>query len=221
MEENKQSFKEGLKNWMSPDARQSRADFLKSISSYIIIGIILLIVLFVVPVISGGIAAEDFGFYLPKTKGGWIIFWCIRIGTVIGNLAIFFLFKQQAKINMKNNENYKKANLLLNKMNGKQGFIPRSPSKMNKNEYLVKGITITVFTAAESIIIGSLALGFDFMTFLSCLTSSVTAVAFGWWTMVKNEVYWSEEYLRYAEYVVEKQKVAENGQEELNNGNPM
>ena len=39
------------------------------------------------------------------------------------------------------------------------------------------------------------------VTFLSCITSSITAVLFGIVAMIKDEVYWTEEYLAYAEYV--------------------
>lgn len=200
MEEERRSFKEAIKDWMSVDSRVERGKFIKSISAYIIIFVILLLILFVVPIISGGIQADDFDYYLPKSLAGWIVFWAIRIGTVIGNIAVFILFKQQAKINSQNNAQYLEAKRLLEANVGAKGFIPRSPSQMNRSEYLIKGTTLVMFTAAESIIIGTLVLNFDFITFLSCLTSSVTAVLFGFWTMIKNEVYWTDEYLSYAKY---------------------
>lgn len=203
--EEKSNIKEAIKGWMSVDARNKRSEFIKSISAYIIIGIILLLVLFVVPVISGGIQAENFDYYLPKTTAGWIVFWAIRGGTVIGNIAVFILFKQQAKINCQNNPNYLEAKRLLEAKNGAKGFIPRSPSQMNRSEYIFKGGTLFVFTAAESIMIGTLVLNFDFITFLSCFTSSITAILFGFWTMIKNEVYWSDEYLSYARYMIKQE----------------
>lgn len=204
---------ETLKNLIAPtqEVRQKRIEMFKNFALYMVIIIILLIVLFVVPFIAGGINAEDFGYYLPKSTAGWIVFWAIRGGTVVGNIAVFALFKSQAKINSKNHPNFIEANELLNAQNGKQGFIPRSPKSMNKREWLSKGITMIVFTAAESIVIGSLVLNFDIMTFLSCLTSSVTAVLFGIVTMLKNEVYWTEEYLLYAKYITSQEKEAQNG----------
>lgn len=182
------------------EERQARNEKLKSISGYLIIAIILLLVMFVVPVIAGGIYG-DLGYYLPSSMIGWIVFWAIRGGTIVGNIAVFILFKQQARINSANHPNYIKAQNILNRQNGRKGFVPRSPHQMNRSEYLTKGITMTVFTAAESITIGFMVISFDFVTLLSCGTSSITALLFGWWTMVKNEVYWTEEYLLYAKYV--------------------
>lgn len=203
--EERSGLRETVKGWMSVEARTERAEFVKSISAYIVIFIILLLVLVVVPIISGGIQAEDFGYYLPKSTAGWVVFWAIRLGTVIGNVAVFVLFKQQAKVNCANNSQFKEANSLLEKNLGKKGFIPRSPREMNRNEYIYKMGSLIIFTAAESIVIGTLTLNFDFITFLSCLTSSVTAVIFGFWTMIKNEVYWTEEYLQYAKYVTKQE----------------
>lgn len=210
--EEKAGIKEAIKDWMSLDKRTARGEFVKSISGYIIIFVILLLVLFVVPIISGGITASDFGYYLPKSTVGWIVFWFIRIGTVIGNIATFILFKQQAKLNSKSNPNFLEAKRLLEKKNGEHGFIPRSPKEMDLKEYLVKGTTLAIFTAAESIIIGTLIIDFDFVTFLSCLTSSTTAVLFGFWTMVKNEVYWTEEYLQYAKYITKQEPIKEENE---------
>lgn len=46
------------------------------------------------------------------------------------------------------------------------------------------------------------------MTFLSCMTSSVTAILFGIVAMIKDEVYWTEDYLLYAQYVVDETEKA-------------
>lgn len=205
-----------LKNFIAPDSqtRQERNEKFRSVSGYLIIAIILLLVMFVIPIIAGGIYG-DLGYYLPKSSLGWIVFWAIRLGTIVGNIATFILFKQQAKMNSRNNPNYLKAQELLNKQNGRKGFVPRSPHQMNRNEYVTKGISMVLFTAAESITIGFMVVNFDFVTLLSCGTSSITAVLFGWWTMVKNEVYWTEEYLLYAQYVEQQNPTIVEAKEQL------
>lgn len=198
-----------LKSLIAPDitTRKKRLDTFKSVASYLVIAVILLLVLCVIPFIAGGINAQDFNYYLPKSMVGWIVFWSIRIGTLVGNIAVFALFKAQAKTNSKDNPNYIRARELLDKLNGAKGFIPQSPKMYQTKAWLTKGISMIVFTAAESIVIGSLVLDFDLMTFMSCLSSSITAVLFGIVTMIKDEVYWTDEYLLYAEYITKQELV--------------
>ena len=194
---------EKLKNWIAPtiDQRTQRLNTFKQYAFYGIITVILIIVLFIVPLLSGGINANDFGYYLPKSIRGWIVFWAIRGGTVAGNMCVYGLFKGQAKTNAKDHPNFKKANEILNKLYGTKQFIPHSPKQKNTKDWLTKGIVVLFTTAAESIVIGSLIFNWDMVTFLSCVTSSITAVLFGIVAMIKDEVYWTEEYLAYAEYV--------------------
>lgn len=120
-----------LKSLIAPDidTRTKRLETFKQYAFYGIIAIILMIVLFIVPILAGGINAKDFGYYLPKSTPGWIVFWAIRLGTVAGNMCVYGLFKAQAKTNAKDHPNYIKANELLEKMNGKKGFIPISPKQ--------------------------------------------------------------------------------------------
>lgn len=211
---------EKLKSFIAPtiDQRTKRLETFKQYAFYGIIAVILVIVLFVVPLLSGGINANDFGYYLPKTLRGWIVFWAIRGGTVAGNMCVYGLFKGQAKTNAKDHPNFIKANEILNKLYGTKQFIPHSPKQKNIRDWLTKGIVVLITTAAESIVIGSLIFNWDTVTFLSCITSSITAVLFGVVAMIKDEVYWTEEYLAYAEYVskeVEKEEKQEQVEPEI------
>lgn len=194
---------EKLKSWIAPDidTRTRRLETFKQYAFYGVITIILVIVLFIVPLISGGITANDFGYYLPKSLRGWIVFWAIRAGTVAGNMCVYGLFKAQAKTNAKDHPNFIKANEMLNKLYGTKQFIPHSPRQKAVKDWTTKGLIVLGTTAAESIVIGSLIFNWDMVTFLSCITSSITAVLFGIVAMIKDEVYWTEEYLAYAEYV--------------------
>lgn len=197
---------EKLKSWVAPsiDQRTKRLETFKQYAFYGVITVILVIVLFIVPLISGGINANDFGYYLPKSVRGWIVFWAIRAGTVAGNMCVYGLFKAQAKTNAKDHPNFIKANEVLNKLYGTKQFIPHSPRQKSVRDWTTKGVIVLLTTAAESIVIGSLIFNWDMVTFLSCITSSITAVLFGIVAMIKDEVYWTEEYLAYAEYVAKK-----------------
>ena len=192
-----------VRNLIAPtiDVRKQRLETFKTYVYYGIIGVILLLTTVLIPFLAGGITEQGFDYYVPKTTSGWVIFWAIRIGTVLGNIAVYGLFKAQAKTNVRYDDNYIKACELLNKLNGEKGFIPMSPKKKAAKDWTTKGIFMVMTTAAESIVIGTLIINFDFITFLSCLSSSITAIIFGIVQMVKDEVYWTDEYLLYAEYI--------------------
>ena len=201
-----------LKDAVAPtrEIRKKRVDAFKAVAYYMVISVILLLVTVLVPFLAGGINAQDFNYYIPETTEGWIIFWAIRAGTVVGNVTVYGLFKAQAKTNVKYDPEYKKACELLNKLNGEEGFIPMSPKQKTAKDWITKGLFMTLTTASESIVIGTLIFNFDIVTFISCLSSSITAVLFGIVQMVKDEVYWTEDYLLYAEYVTEQLKKTES-----------
>jgi hypothetical protein len=83
----------------------------------------------------------------------------------------------------------------------KEIFVPRSPARMNAGDYTKKIIAIIVSTFLASITLTSLILSFSWMTLLSCLVSIIITLCLSWVTMLKNEQYWCEEYLLYAEMI--------------------
>lgn len=194
-----------IRSLIAPDVekrKELRATF-KEISYYLLIGIISIIAVFVIPLLSGCVQG-DFKMNFPTTTEGWIIYWAISGGSAAGNISIFVLFKLQAKTNSRGHPNFIKACDILSKLNGQEGFIPRSPAQMNAKSYASKVTAILVSSVSSFVVISSLAISFDFVTFLSCLISAVMAIAFGWVTMIKDETYWTEEYLLYAEYITKK-----------------
>lgn len=201
-----------VKNILAPDVETQlkRNETIKRYSAYFIIALITLLVLFVGPIIAGGITGEGWDYYLPKSLMGWVVFWSIRAGTIVGNIALYILFKSQAKINSQNHPNYIEANTLLEKSDKMKDFVPQSPKEKMAKDYSFKMVFMVLFTLGESVVIGSLAIAFDLVTFFSCLTSSFSALLFGWWAMVKDEMYWQDEYLRYAKYVTEKKVTEED-----------
>ena len=82
--------------------------------------------------------------------------------TAIANISLLVLFKLQAKKNARSNDNFKKANEILNKLAGKKEvFIPRSPARMDASDYSKKVLAIIVSTVTASITLTSLILSFD------------------------------------------------------------
>ena len=126
-------------------------------------------------------------------------------GASFGNVSLLILFKMQAKRNVANNENYIKANDILNTLaREKAVFIPRSPSQMNAKDYVGKSIGIVFSTVGSFLVISSVIINFDVVTLISTIVSATIALCMSWVTMLNNEEYWTGEYLLYAENLKEK-----------------
>ena len=207
MAETSQEPNNGLKAIFAPDVedRRKAGEKIKDVAFYLIIGIVSIVVLTVVPLLSGCIEG-DFRMNFPQTTEGWILYWTMNGATTLSNLAIFILFKLQAKTNAKKHPNYIRARELLSKANGKKGFVPRSPKAMDAKDYTTKGLAIIAGSLWSFVAISSLIISFNFITLISVGVSTLMSIIFGWVTMLKNEVYWTDEYLLYAEYIIEKEK---------------
>ena len=201
-----------LENFVAPDieARKVIKKTLNDSAYYIIIGLISMLTTFVPPLFMGCLSS-DIGLAFPKTIEGWILWGIMNGATAIANISLLVLFKLQAKKNARSNDNFKKANEILNKLAGKKEvFIPRSPTRMDASDYSKKVLAIIVSTVTASITLTSLILSFDWLTLLSCLISIIITVCISWITMINNEIYWTEEYILYAEMVEKNAKINEN-----------
>lgn len=201
---NKEDF--SLKKLVAPDV-EARKEIRKTINDsayFIIIGLISLLAVFIPPLFMGCLSS-DIGLAFPKSLEGWILYIIMNASTAIANISLLVLFKLQAKKNARKDPNYIRANEILNKLAGtKEIWIPRSPAKMNAGDYTRKILAIVVSTITASITLTSLILSFDWMTLLSCLVSIIITLCISWITMINNEIYWTEEYILYAEMLEKK-----------------
>ena len=152
-----------LKSMITPNV-EDRKEIRKTINDsayFIIIGLISLLVIFIPPLFMGCLSS-DVGLAFPKTTEAWILYIILNGSTAIANISLLVLFKLQAKKNARNNENFKQANEILNRLAGKKEvFIPRSPARMDLGDYTKKIIAIIVSTLTASITLTSLILSFD------------------------------------------------------------
>lgn len=140
----------------------------------------------------------DAGWNLPKDTKGWVVFITIRAIVSFLNVFIFASFINQGKLNVSDNENYKKAQQLLAKVKNKE-YIPRSPRKFNAKEYGQKGVTVFLSTAASLVALTQAILSYDWVALLTYALTVTGSIVFGIFEMKKVEVYWTVEYLEYAE----------------------
>lgn len=210
---------ETLRDIIAPsvDARVKVRTKINDYAYYAIIVIVTMLVMFIPPLLIGSVRG-DIGMLFPKDVTGWVLWGIINGSTAIGNMSILVLFKLQAKKNCRNNANFIRANEILQECTReKQIFIPRSPRSMNRKEYFSKGLFIVIGSVTSFTTISAILLSFDIVTLISTVISATTSLCVSWATMVKNEEYWCEEYLLYAEYIKKKlypeteEKEAEDG----------
>lgn len=183
---------------------------LRQFTYYIIIAAISLLTIVVFPLIGSGssISIEE---CFPTTKIGWTIYIIERALVIIMNLTIFTSFIQQAKVNIKDNPNFKKANEILQRHRPKE-YKPRSESKYLGQTYTTKGISLALTTVASLFVIGSAILNYDYMILIATTFSVVTTIVMGVIQMRKTELYYTTEYYDYANYIEQENK----NQEEKN-----
>lgn len=197
-----------LKKLIAPDveARKEIRKTLNDSAYFIIIGLISLLAVFIPPLFMGCLSS-DIGLAFPKNMEGWILYIIMNVSTAIANISLLVLFKLQAKKNARNNENFKRANDILNRLAGKKEiWVPRSPARMDAGDYTKKISAIIISTFTASITLTSLILSFDWMTLLSCLVSIIITLCVSWITMINNEIYWTEEYVLYAEMIEKREQ---------------
>ena len=162
---------------------------------YGLVGVISLVVLIFIPMIG---SEAGIGFNLPTTPAGWCIYVITKLLISILNMLIFYCFMEQAKINVKDNEQYKKANEILNRLKKKKDYKPRNPKKWESSQYRTKGITIFLSTAFSTIALTNAILKYDYVSLLTYLLVLIIGVIFGVLQMKLAEAYWTKEYYEYA-----------------------
>lgn len=180
---------------------------------YIVIAILSFLALTFLPLLGStvGLALN-----IPTTVAGWIVYVVTKLIVCILNMMIFHSFVKQAKINVRNDKNFKDANEIL-EVNKPKGYVPRSPHKFLGIIYGKKGTTVFISSLLSVVALGQALLTFDFASFISYLLTIIMGCVFGFLTMKQNEVYWTSEYLDYARKVKEDLEVAEKERTEQGN----
>ena len=146
----------------------------------------------------------DVGFKLPNTTAGWIVYITTKILVAIINILIFHCFQEQAKVNVKDIEEYKKANEIL-RVAKKKVKIPRSPHAWVTKQYLVKGVIIFLTSILSAFALTNAILTFNLTEMLTYIFTVVMGLIMGVISMKGAEHYWTIEYYEYA-LLIEKEE---------------
>lgn len=145
------------------------------------------------------------GIQFPDSTLGRCAYFLIRGLVAVLVFMIFVLFDMQGKTNVLEDPKYLEAYNLLNTIESKE-YIPVSPAKYKAKTYGVKAVTLSVTTAVSACIIMEMVLTYNWSLLASYGLSILTALINGLIQMKKAEIYWTEEYLKYAHYIKKKEE---------------
>lgn len=180
---------------------------------YFIIGIVSLIALVFLPMIGTSVGLA---WAVPDTLIGWIVWITLKLIIAAINVIIFHCFMCQAKVNVKDNEDYKKALEIMALTLEDKEFQPLSPTAWSRRQYGSKGISIFFTTALSTVALSQAILTFDWVTMLTYLFTIILGLIFGVLQMKTAEEYWTVEFYQYA---VKRQKEFKENEEKQKQSN--
>lgn len=187
----------------------------KNYQGYILILILSLISVFFLPMLGSEIGLA---FNFPNTAAGWFVYVVTKLCIVLINMLLFDQFVKQAKINVKDNENFLKAEEIF-QSNQKQEEEILPPTAFLSKLYKRKGIKVAAMTALSVVGLASAALTFDWVSMLTYLFTIVGGIIYGLMTMAAVEEYWTNDYYKLALREEKKRTAAQNLTEETQNDN--
>ena len=165
---------------------------------YILIVIASFAALTILPLLGSDVDAK---WDLPTSHKAWVVFITLRLIISFLNVFIYASFINQGKLNIVDNENYKKANEILRKIRKHKGYTPRSPMRFNARVYGWKGVTVFGSSTLALVALEQAFLQFSYKSLIVYASTVGMAIFWGIFEMKKVEIYWTVEYLDYAERV--------------------
>ena len=176
----------------------------KQYGNYIVIGLVSLLAVTFLPFIGSSFTGA---IELPKSWLDWCVFIFSRVIVAVLNIIIFNSFLSQAKINIKDDVNFIRANEIMSRITKQFKVQPRSPRKYLGAAWTRKGTTIFVSSILSSFVLAEAILNFNLTLFLSYSFTILMGCIFGYMQMNDAEAYWTNEYLIYA--INEEERVKE------------
>lgn len=187
----------------------------KQYQNYVIIGVISVIALFFLPMLG---AEVGLAWNIPTTMAGWVVYVISKLLVAVINILIFHCFIQQGKVNSLNNPQFLEAQRLLGDIKDSEGELTRSPQEILSSVYGKKAATIFITSMLSAVGLTQAILTFDVVSMLTYLFTIILGIIFGLLQMSEMEIYWTQEYLRYAKRKV-KEQLEKDQREVLNQRN--
>ena len=168
---------------------------LKLYQGYFIIGILSLVCVFFLPMLGSSVGLA---FAFPNTWAGWFIWVVSKLAIVLINMLLFDQFVRQAKINIKDNENYVKAQSIFDALETPEEEYLPGPNEYLHRLYRSKGTKVMITSALSVFAFSNALLTFNWITMLTYLFTVTTGIIYGWITMLSVEDYWTDTYYKLA-----------------------
>jgi hypothetical protein len=136
------------------------------------------------------------GFVLPNTAAGWIVYFVTKSAIVAINVLIFDQFMRQAKVNVRDNELYLKAEAMLLDAHEDEKLLPTS--ELIAKMYRSKIVSTIIFSILGVFGFTQAILTFDYVQMLSYTITIVIALVFGWVSMNQAEEIWTVHHYKWA-----------------------
>lgn len=162
--------------------------------NYLIIAVLSFISVFFLPMLGSSVGM---GFILPTTAAGWVVYLITKICIVLINLLIFDQFIKQAKVNVKDNPYFQKAEAILMEQRKEDEEILPATTYIHKM-YHKKAALTAIFTALGVFGFTNAILTFDWVSMLSYLFTVILGLVMGFINMKEAEEIWIEKHYRYA-----------------------
>lgn len=151
---------------------------------------------------------------IPSSTFELIAYLLIRGLVAVMVFTIFVLFDMQGKNNILDDPAYLEAYNLLNTVEDKE-YKPISPKAYKIKTYGFKAISLSITTALSAMVIMEMVLTYNWSYLLAYGLSMITALISGVMQMKKAEIYWTEEYPKWAHYIIK--HLNDKNKQELNN----
>ena len=178
-------------------------EYFKKFRYYATIAILSLFSLLFLPMIG---SEAGLGWKTPDTVTGWIVYVTTKIIASSLNVMIFHCFVEQGRQNIHDDDRYKAARDMLLEIEDAQEVNPVGPSEWRRHVYGKKGLTIFITSLLSVIGLTQAVLTFDWISMLTYLFTVIMGIIFGVLQMNETEIYWTEEFPRYAKTIKMRQE---------------
>lgn len=170
---------------------------------YILIGVISFLALAFLPMLG---STQDISWGLPQTSAAWAVWIMSRVAASVLNVLIYHCFIRQGELNTRKNEDRKKAEKMLNKLDKNKEKKPIGPAKFLARQYIRKVPMIAASTFLSLLAFGPALLVFDFVVLIAYLFGVIISIVFGILEMKHVEEYYTVGLLEYAEWKVQNEE---------------
>lgn len=163
--------------------------------NYLIIAVVSLVAVFVLPFWGTEVGMT---FNVPTTASGWVVFIASKVMIAAINMLLLYAFCAQGKFNVRNNERYIEACNILRVVENSKENKPKSPTAHAVDVFGKKGVALFLTSILSTFSLTQAVLTFDPVTMITYIITILLGIIFGVYQMNQEEVYWTEDFWRYA-----------------------